>query len=112
MTIAFIYILEAHATDEWYVASINEEIPQHRTLRDRYNAATIFLDKYPLHEDIIFLLDNEGNDFNSTYSSWPFRYWLIDSMGLVELKMVPIEDKVSLSDLISWLEAKYAMMLN
>ena len=103
----FVYILEAHATDEWFVASINEELPQHKSLTDRVQAAQLFVEKYPLHDGIELVLDNEQNDFNETYSSWPFRYWMLDADGRIALKCMPEGDAVSLDALQRWLETRF-----
>jgi len=99
----FVYILEAHATDEWPIACINDVLPQHKSLQDRANAARIFQESYPLQENIELLLDNVHNDFNATYASWPFRYWIIHQ-GRVEVKSMPENDAVSLKQLYSYLE--------
>jgi hypothetical protein len=85
-TFAFVYILEAHANDEW---PINElQIPQHKTLQDRIAAAANFFSLYPLPSNVNILLDNQNNDFNETFSSWPFRYWIIHR-GRIALKSMP-----------------------
>lgn len=88
VTFIFIYILEAHAIDEWRVNSINTEVAQHKNIQDRAEAARKFLSEFPLHEDMTFVLDNETNEFNEVYSSWPFRYWIIDSNNTLRAKMM------------------------
>lgn len=105
--IVFVYILEAHAKDEWYVSSINEELSQHKSTSDRVEAANVFTAKYPLHAQIELVLDNEDNDFNETYSSWPFRYWMIDCDGKIALKCMPVGDKVSLDCLENRLSMQF-----
>ncbi len=103
----FVYILEAHATDEWYVASINEVVAQHKCLEDRKQAAKLFLQQYPLHKSMRLLLDNEENVFNGTYSSWPFRYWIVETDGRIALKAMPEGDQLTLDALVSWLEKRF-----
>lgn len=99
----FIYILEAHAIDEWPIAGINEILLQHRTLQDRAKAATLFMQTYPLDSSIELLLDNEFNDFNQTYPSWPFRYWVVQN-NLIAVKAMPETDSASLKQLYNFLE--------
>ena len=84
----FVYILEAHANDEWRVDSINTEVSQHKNLNDRADAAKIFIEKFPLHQSISLVLDNEQNEFNTVYSSWPFRYWILNSDNTLRAKMM------------------------
>lgn len=98
----FVYILEAHAVDEWPVSATNTIISQHKNMQERVDAANFFLDQYPLHAQIEFYLDNEDNDFNTVYASWPFRYWIIND-GKIALKAMPDGDMMSLKDLTSWL---------
>ena len=88
VTFIFIYILEAHAADEWRVDSINTEVNQHKNIQDRAQAAQVFLSKFPLCKNITFVLDNEHNEFNEIYSSWPFRYWIINSDNTLRTKMM------------------------
>jgi len=98
----FVYILEAHATDEWPIACINDVVPQHKTTQDRLNAVGFFQEKFPLDSSVELVLDNEHNDFNKVYSSWPFRYWVINQ-GRVVVKSMPENDSVSLNQLYAFL---------
>ncbi len=107
MDVLFVYIMEAHGRDEWYVSSINDDVDQHKTIEDRLAAAKVLLERYPLHEGIRFVLDNMDNDFNATYSSWPFRYWIIDERQTIALKAMPKGDQVDLDSLIVWLENRF-----
>jgi hypothetical protein len=100
------YIAEAHATDEWPVLSVNPDIRQHQTALDRHEATVKYLNTFPLSTNYEILLDNESNEFNNSYSSWPTRYWIIMN-GKVCLKMMPDVDKISLDDLKRWLYAAY-----
>ena len=98
---AFVYIQEAHAIDEWPVRSTNADVRQHRSLEDRGAAAKRLQAEFPLHTQLHLLLDNEHNDFNCTYSSWPFRYWVIRS-GRLALKLMPEGDQVSMQPVQDW----------
>jgi hypothetical protein len=104
----FIYILEAHATDEWPVAGINDSIAQHKTCADRAAAAVFYRTQYHVHEAATFLLDSEDNAFNRAYSSWPTRYWTIDR-GRVAVKMMPEpgDNTITLNALSDWLKERF-----
>ena len=101
---AFVYIMEAHAIDEWPVPCNNEDIRQHQSLTDRAAAARRLMAEFPLHPCVHLVLDNEQDEFNCTYSSWPFRYWVVVD-GVIELKLMPVVDKVSMDPLVGWLAA-------
>mmetsp|Transcript_26997 Transcript_26997/g.45534 ORF Transcript_26997/g.45534 Transcript_26997/m.45534 type:complete len:123 (+) Transcript_26997:1513-1881(+) len=100
---AFVYILEAHAVDEWPVPCNNKDIKQHRSLLDRAAAARRMMAELSLPAEVKLLLDSEQNEFNSTYSSWPFRYWIIHR-GVLQCKMMPEADLVSMEALDTWLQ--------
>ncbi len=97
----FIYILEAHAKDEWPIKELEPETPQHKSLDDRINAACNFFANYSVHEAFVLAADNSKNDFIDLYCSWPFRYWIMDG-GRIALKCMPDGDKVSLEALENW----------
>ncbi len=98
----FVYIEEAHATDEWPVACINETVAQHRNADDRSKAADLLQEVCPLHEALTVVLDNEHNDFNAVFACWPFRYWIVHD-GKVALKATPSDHVVDLKSLQAWL---------
>lgn len=98
----FVYILEAHAADEWQIKELPVEIPQHRNVDDRIKAASSFFAQYALHENFTLTVDNPENDFVDLYCSWPFRYWVIDN-GIIQAKCMPKREAVSLDALRSWL---------
>ena len=102
---AFVYILEAHASDEWPVPREEcVDLRQHRSMLDRARAAQLLAREYPLHPELTLLLDNRDNAFNAAYASWPFRYWIVQD-GRVALKMIPVDgDKANLQALADWLK--------
>lgn len=100
----FVYIMEAHAADEWPIKELPQEINQHRSLEERIEAARNFLVTHPLHSSFTLTVDNMENDFVDLYCSWPFRYWVIQD-GIIRLKSMPDGDKVFLDSLREWLEA-------
>ena len=101
----FVYILEAHAADEWPVKELPQEIPQHKSVDDRIESASRFFVDYPMHDCFTLAVDNEHNDFVNLYCSWPLRYWIINNEKVVE-KCMPDGDKLSLAALIYWLESQ------
>lgn len=59
-----------------------------------------------LHEKVTVVLDNANNDFNSLYSSWPFRVWIIDENHRVAFKGMADADSgfdINLSRVRNWL---------
>lgn len=100
--------MEAHALDEWPVAGINDHFKQHVTVQDRAAAARYYRGQYVIDERIIFILDNENNEFNSAYSSWPTRYWILED-DRVALKMMPdpVDHTISLDELGNWLRDRF-----
>lgn len=104
---SFVYIMEAHAVDEWPVRCNYQDIRQHKTLQERADAAKILQTEFPLHPQMFLYLDNIRDEFNSAYASWPFRYWVIRD-GKVALKLMPEGDQVSMNHLKAWCERNLA----
>jgi hypothetical protein len=98
----FVYILEAHAKDEWPIKELEEEILQHKSIEDRLVAAKSFISEYSFHPKIQIVADNEDNVFIDQYPSWPFRYWGFQD-GRIRVKCMPDGDQVSLDALNTWL---------
>lgn len=102
VTFVFVYIMEAHATNEWPYPGINDKFPQHTTLLERAVAAKHMLSSFHFHPEIHFVMDDMSNSYNTVYASWPFRYYIHES-GRVVLKEMPVGDTVSLHALEEWL---------
>lgn len=100
-----VYILEAHAKDEWPIRELPREMEptQHKTIEDRIACARLLKSAVALDSSVQILVDNESDLFVHRYCSWPFRYWVL-SEGVVRDKMMPEGDKFSLSSLKQWLE--------
>ena len=105
----FVYILEAHAADEWPIKELEEEIFQHKSVDDRLEAARNFVSQYHFHQQLEVVVDNEDNVFIEQYSSWPFRYWGFKD-GRIGVKEMPEKDLVSLDGLIDWLSTLRSQM--
>jgi len=93
--VALVYILEAHASDEWPIRDTSTTFEQHKCLDDRREAAEFTIRQYPCLRDAEYFgdnifLDNESNDFNTKYASWPLRYWILHH-GKVAFKAMPEE---------------------
>lgn len=102
-----VYILEAHATDEWPIGNIPEGVPrldQHTNLPERLQAAQLFQRIYgsSLHPSMSMVVDGPANAFNKAFPSWPFRVWMIDDRKVLfkgmttdngdNLDTTPLED--------------------
>lgn len=106
----FVYIQEAHATDEWPFPGINDTVKQHRNMEDRLASARLLQSSFPMHPAMHVVLDSQDNTFNKTFPSWPFRYYVIDSGGIVRVKAMPEgenSDCASLNQLVDWLKGRY-----
>ena len=71
----FVYILEAHASDEWPIGDVTS-IPQHRTIAARAEAARECLRRYPALHDWTFVLDDMTDSFARTFAAWPIRFFV------------------------------------
>lgn len=98
----FVYILEAHAEDEWPIKELQVEIKQHKCVADRLEAARNFIGEYDLHHCMKIAVDNEDNAFVEQYASWPFRYWGFQQ-GRIVVKAMPDGDAVVMEPLMKWL---------
>jgi len=70
----FVYLFEAHATDEWPLGDA-VVVNQHQTLEDRIAAAKLLQDKY--HAECDIYVDSMDNSFNDIYAAWPERFYII-----------------------------------
>ena len=98
-----VYIEEAHAVDEWPICEAPREFRQHRSLQERRAACDELLRDYDLG-DMPFYLDDMTNSFNSTYASWPFRFWVI-TKEQIAFKPMPQNAMYDLNELESFLSA-------
>ena len=72
-----VYIMEAHAVDEWPVAMAAKDFTQHRSIEERLSAAQTFLGDFTVSPNLPVFADGIDNAFNSAYASWPFRWWVL-----------------------------------
>lgn len=79
----FVYILEAHAEDEWRLGS-TVCIKQHKILEDRMEAARRFRDENAIN--IPILVDTMDNVFNKEFAAWPTRFYVVFNGEMVYLE--------------------------
>lgn len=97
-----VYITEAHAVDVWPIGMSAGTINyKHQNIKDRSKCAYKFSDEYETHFPIY--LDNMNNDYETTYSCWPFRYHVIKG-GKLTLVPEPIDSEFELEELTNHLE--------
>ncbi|XP_064606199.1 type I iodothyronine deiodinase-like [Liolophura sinensis] len=92
-----VYILEAHAKDEWPLGVERSSLPQHLTHKDRVAALRKLLseDKHgTFSEDlncesgIPVVVDTMENKFNELFAAWPERAYVIKN-GKLDLITYP-----------------------
>ena len=79
--LVFVYILEAHAVDEWPINSGRYNhgrgpvsVMQPTTNQERINLATRFQNDFDCKQ-IPMLVDSIGNEFEKKYAPWPLRFY-------------------------------------
>lgn len=108
-----VYIEEAHAQDEWPIGSAWRE-QQARTLEERATAAQRVVDELKLSTDVELVLDSfdpVDTTFNERYKAWPFRYYVFDRHGMLQLVSQPVGAALPFSELPSLLERLVAEKL-
>jgi len=80
-----IYIVEAHAIDEWPVGD-PLSITQPISTLERCGIAREFVKEY--RPAFPMLVDTIDNNFSNTYSAWPVRFYVIDQ-GKIRFKAQP-----------------------
>jgi len=99
-----VYILEAHAADEWPIGS-SVVINQHKTIEERAAACASCCDT--LSVNIPTVLDSIDNSFNNQYACWPLRFYLIDN-GVIEHIPMPTNGAYNPLEIDQWLDKKLA----
>ena len=107
MTFAFVYISEAHATDEWPVGH-NVEVKQPKTTSDRIALAEEKLAELGVGDEFIRLVDLiDNNSFHNAYACWPIRWYTVEpnSRRLSTIAQ-PRCSGYEMKELISWIVSK------
>lgn len=99
----FVYTLEAHACDEWPISSGRFNpggepvtISKHQNLAERRAAAQRFKELFEVPFPIA--VDTMEGDFESQFSTWPFRFYLIKD-GLVSFQAQPRKCSYDIAEL-------------
>lgn len=100
MEFVFVYILEAHACNEWPVGNRTIQLLQHTTIESKIAAAKLLQDKYPVKCRVV--VDSEEDTFVNVFCSWPFRFWIVHN-NKVQLKCMPDGHIVNIDALENWL---------
>lgn len=106
-----VYLEEAHASDEWPIYQLDEDIPQHKTLSERLGAARKFHADFCAGSDLHLLADSLTNEFNRELASWPFRFWVLERCpggegSVVGFKAMPKDCVYELEHLDLYLRAQ------
>lgn len=107
---AFVYIEEAHATDEWPISSSryvpdNEiiSVKQPRLVSERVALAQRFVQTFGLGSELKVLVDDpKGNAFQAAYAPWPIRIYVIEN-GRMEYISSPENCTHDVEELKVWL---------
>jgi len=80
--VAFVYIAEAHAVDEWQMESNVEEgvlLRQHATLEERFAAAREGVERLGLTMPV--LVDGMDDAVSEAFAAWPERLYVAERGG-------------------------------
>lgn len=69
-----IYIVEAHAIDEWPVGD-PLKVTQPKTIAERCGVARAFVGEYKLKLPMV--VDQMDNNFSNTFAGWPVRFYVV-----------------------------------
>jgi len=70
-----VYILEAHAQDEWPLGQ-KVCVNQHKNIDERLAVANDFVERSAYQVPV--LVDTMANLFNEEFAAWPERYFIIE----------------------------------
>jgi len=73
-----VYIVEAHAVDEWPVGD-PLKITQPISTIERCGVARAFCRAYDLKVPMI--VDTISNEFSETFAAWPIRFYVLNERG-------------------------------
>jgi hypothetical protein len=76
-----VYVMEAHAKQEWPMGTIRSSIGQHKTIEERKIAANAHRAKNSTLSKFPFVIDTMDNIFYEKFGAWPETHLLIDGNG-------------------------------
>mmetsp|Transcript_9079 Transcript_9079/g.13683 ORF Transcript_9079/g.13683 Transcript_9079/m.13683 type:complete len:120 (+) Transcript_9079:1509-1868(+) len=112
---AFVYIEEAHATDEWPISSSRYtpdnqivSVEQPKLASERVKLARRFAQTFGLGTEMKVLVDDpeHSNLFEVAYSPWPIRLYVIEN-GMMRFISAPTDCAHDVSELRAWLEKRH-----
>jgi len=87
-----VYILEAHAVDEWPISSARYSpkgtpvsFAQHKEIRERHDAAQQFVTDF--NYCIPMVLDTMDDEFQKAYAPWPIRIYIVEKEDSGEVRV-------------------------
>ncbi len=86
----FVYIAEAHATDEWQLQSNLDDdvlIAQHTAIEERFSAARAGIARLGLTMSV--LVDGMEDVVSEAFAAWPERMYVVGSDGRIAFKGGP-----------------------
>jgi len=96
-----VYIVEAHAADEWPVGPRLSFCNQTQSVSERSDLANQFSAKFDVQFPM--LVDTMENKFMDLFAAWPFRYYVIKA-GKIVFKAEPSSQfGYDVNELGSWL---------
>ena len=111
----FVYIEEAHASDEWPIRSSRympgEEIvdvKQPESVAERLDLAQRFCKLFNLGPEMKVVVDDpeRGNPFEKAYAPWPIRIYVIEDAKIQYISS-PSECAHDVGELRAWLESRH-----
>ena len=110
LTKVFVYIDEAHASDEWNIGlngncaknnGIVCSIPQHKRDRERKDAALMLVQKSPswFNEKYLIAFATIESRISEKFNAWPFGIWLLDGCNKVKDLIHPCDSDGTLFDI-------------
>jgi len=109
----FVYILEAHASDEWPIRSSRSVpnsqpvcIPQTKSIDQRKSAAQQFVNDFDLKFPLV-MDDPQTNQFEKEYAPWPLRIYIIDENKILRYLAFPSDTMLELNELKYYLSSRY-----
>mmetsp|Transcript_3309 Transcript_3309/g.3654 ORF Transcript_3309/g.3654 Transcript_3309/m.3654 type:complete len:126 (-) Transcript_3309:149-526(-) len=85
-----VYILEAHAQDEWPISSARFHdgepviLNQQKTISERVETAKAFVKRYETEVPVV--CDTMTNEFEKKYAPWPVRFYIVNNRKMAHIE--------------------------